>query len=159
MNQEVMKLYTEYGVNPFSGCLPMFIQIPIFFGFYSMLGTAVELRNSHFLWVKDLSLPDTVFHLAGIPVNILPLCMAGTMIWQMSLSPKSGDAAQQKMMMFMPLIFIFLTYNFASALALYYTIQNILSIFQLYVTRNQTPPTLERVTVPSKTGGKKPGRR
>ena len=158
MNQEVLKLYKEYGVNPFAGCLPMFIQIPIFFGFYSMLGTAVELRNSHFLWVKDLSMPDTVFYLGGIPLNILPLCMAGTMIWQMSLSPKSGDAAQQKMMMFMPLIFVFMTYNFASALALYYTVQNILSIFQLYVTRNQTPPTLERVTAP-KGGGRKPGRR
>ena len=158
MNQEVMKLYKDYGVNPFAGCLPMLIQIPIFFGFYSMLGTAVELRNSHFLWVKDLSMPDTVFTLAGLNINILPLCMAGTMIWQMSLSPKSGDPAQQKMMMFMPLIFVFLTYNFASALALYYTIQNILSIFQLYVTRNQAAPTLERAT-PSKGGGRKPGRR
>ena len=159
MNNEVMKLYKDYGVNPFAGCLPAIIQIPIFFGFYSMLGTAVELRNSHFLWVSDLSQPDTVFHLGGIPVNILPLCMAGTMIWQMALSPKSGDPAQQKMMMFLPLVFIFITYNFASALALYYTIQNILSIFQLYVTRNQTPPTLERVTVPAKRGGKGPGRR
>ena len=103
-------------------------------------------------------MPDTVFTLAGLNINILPLCMAGTMIWQMSLSPKSGDPAQQKMMMFMPLIFVFLTYNFASALALYYTIQNILSIFQLYVTRNQAAPTLERAT-PSKGGGRKPGRR
>jgi YidC/Oxa1 family membrane protein insertase len=145
MNQEVMKLYKEYGANPMSGCLPMLIQIPIFFGFYSMLGTAVELRNSSFLWVSDLSQPDTIFHLAGIPVNILPLAMAATMIWQMQLTPKAGDPAQQKMMMFMPLVFVFITYNFASALALYYTVQNILSIIQLYVTRNQPMPTLERV--------------
>ena len=150
MNQEVMKLYKEYGVNPFSGCLPMFIQIPIFFGFYSMLGTAVELRNSTFLWVHDLSRPDTIFHLAGIPVNILPLAMAGTMILQMQLTPKSGDPAQQKIFMFMPLVFVFLTYNFASALALYYTIQNILSIVQLYVTRNQEMPTLQKVAVSAK---------
>ncbi|MEI6351875.1 MAG: membrane protein insertase YidC [Verrucomicrobiota bacterium] len=150
MNQEVMKLYKDYGVNPFSGCLPMFIQIPIFFGFYSMLGTAVELRNSSFLWVHDLSRPDTIFHLAGIPVNILPLAMAGTMILQMQLTPKSGDPAQQKMFMLMPLVFVFMTYNFASALALYYTIQNILSIVQLYVTRNQAMPTLQKVSVPSK---------
>jgi YidC/Oxa1 family membrane protein insertase len=145
MNQEVMKLYKDYGVNPVSGCLPMLIQIPIFIGFYSMLGTAVELRGASFLWVHDLSRPDTVAHLAGIPLNILPLMMAATMIWQMQLTPKTGDPAQQKMMMFMPLIFVFVTYNFASALALYYTVQNILSIFQLYVTRNQPMPQLARV--------------
>ena len=65
MNEEVMKLYREYGVNPFSGCVPMLIQIPIFFGFYAMLGSAIELRNSSFLWVNDLSQPDTVFRLWG----------------------------------------------------------------------------------------------
>ena len=146
MNQEVMKLYKEYGVNPLSGCLPMLIQIPIFIGFYSMLGTAVELRNQGFLWVHDLSRPDTLFHLANFPVNILPLAMAGTMIWQMRLTPKAGDPAQQKMMMFMPLIFVFVTYNFASALALYYTVQNILSIIQLYATRNQPMPELVKVS-------------
>jgi YidC/Oxa1 family membrane protein insertase len=145
MNQEVMKLYKDYGVNPVSGCLPMVIQIPIFIGFYSMLGTAVELRGSSFLWVHDLSRPDTIMHLAGIPLNILPLMMAATMVWQMQLTPKAGDPAQQKMMMFMPLVFVFVTYNFASALALYYTVQNILSIFQLYVTRNQPMPELARV--------------
>ena len=68
----------------------MFVQIPIFFGFYRMLGTAIELRNSKFLWVHDLSQPDTVFHVAGFPVNILPICMAVTMIVQMSLTPKIG---------------------------------------------------------------------
>ena len=150
MNQEVMKLYKEYGANPLSGCLPMLIQIPIFFGFYSMLGTAVELRNQGFWWVHDLSRPDTLFHLSGIPVNILPLAMAGTMIWQMQLTPKAGDPAQQKMMMFMPLIFVFVTYNFASALALYYTVQNILSIVQLYATRNQPMPELVKVGAANK---------
>lgn len=152
MNQETMKLYKDYGINPFGGCLPMFIQIPIFFGFYRMLGTAIELRNSKFLWVKDLSQPDTVFHLAGVPVNILPLCMAVTMLWQMSLSPKSGDAVQQRVMMFVPLIFIFFCYNYASALALYWTVQNLFSIVQLYVTRNQAAPALQKAAV---AGGKK----
>ena len=150
MNQEVMKLYKEHGANPLSGCLPMLIQIPIFFGFYSMLGTAVELRSSSFFWVTDLAKPDTIGHLAGYPINILPLAMAATMIWQMQLTPKAGDPAQQKMMMFMPLIFVFITYNFASALALYYTVQNLLSIVQLYATRNQPMPTLEKVTAGSK---------
>ena len=147
MNQEVMKLYKDYGVNPLSGCLPMLIQIPIFIGFYSMLGTAVELRGSTFLWVHDLASPDTVGLIPGLgfPLNILPLLMAGTMIWQMQLTPKAGDPAQQKMMAFMPLVFVFITYSFASALALYYTVSNVLSIVQLYVNRKQPLPTLEKV--------------
>lgn len=154
MNQEMMKLYKDYGINPFAGCLPMLIQIPIFFGFYSMLGTAVELRHSSFLWVHDLSLPDTVGHLLGFPINILPLLMAGTMVWQMQLTPRSGDPMQQRVFMFMPLMFVVFTYNFASALALYYTVQNILSILQLYVTRNEPMPALVK-----KTPAPKPGRK
>ena len=150
MNTELMKLYKDYGVNPFAGCLPMLIQIPIFFGFYTMLGSAVELRNSHFLWVHDLSQPDTVFHIAGVPVNILPLLMAATMIVQMQLTPRSGDPTQQRILLFMPLIFVVFTYNFASALALYYTVQNILSIVQLYVTRNQEAPALTKAIVAKK---------
>ncbi len=152
MNTEVMKLYKDYGVNPLSGCLPMLIQMPIFFGFFGMLGKAVELRNSTFLWVPDLSLPDTIFHLPGLgfPVNVLPLVMAGTMLWQMMLSPKSGDPMQQRMMMFMPLIFIAFCYNYASALALYWTVQNLFSVAQLYLTRNQAAPTLQKVPAPAK---------
>ena len=152
MNTEVMKLYKDYGVNPMSGCLPMLIQMPIFFGFFGMLGKAVELRNSTFLWVPDLSLPDTIYHLPGVgwPVNILPLVMAATMLWQMALSPKSGDPMQQRMMMFMPLIFIAFCYNYASALALYWTVQNLFSVAQLYLTRNQAAPTLQKVAAPAK---------
>jgi len=152
MNTEVMKLYKDYGVNPLSGCLPMLVQIPIFFGFYNMLGIAVELRNSSFLWVHDLSQPDTIWHfpIVGWPLNVLPLLMAATMLWQMALSPKSGDPMQQKIFMFMPLIFIAFCYNFASALALYWTVQNLFSVVQLYATRNQTPPTLQKVAAPSK---------
>jgi YidC/Oxa1 family membrane protein insertase len=145
MNTEIMKLYKDYGINPLSGCLPMLVQIPIFFGFYNMLGKAVELRNSSFLWVQDLSQPDTVAYIAGFPLNILPLIMAATMFWQMAISPKSGDATQQKVFMFMPLIFIFFCYNFASALALYWTVQNLFSVAQLYATRNQAPPELVKV--------------
>jgi YidC/Oxa1 family membrane protein insertase len=140
MNTEVMKLYKEYNVNPLAGCLPMFVQMPIFFGFYRMLGTAIELRGSTFLWVHDLSQPDTLFRVAGLPVNILPICMAITMIIQMSMQPKTGDQAQQRMFMFVPLIFVLFCYNFASALALYWTVQNVFSIAQLYVTRKRTAP-------------------
>jgi YidC/Oxa1 family membrane protein insertase len=151
MNEEIMKLYKDYGVNPVGGCLPMLVQIPIFFGFYNMLGKAVELRNSKFLWVQDLSQPDTIAHLPllGWPLNVLPLLMAATMFWTMAISPKSGDATQQKIFMFMPLIFVFFCYNFASALALYWTVQNIFSVAQLYATRNQAPPTLEKVAAPA----------
>ncbi len=143
MNEELMKLYKQYGVNPLGGCLPMLVQIPIFFGFYSMLGTAIELRNSHFLWIHDLSQPDTIAHLFHYPINLLPLIMAGTMIWQMSLSPKGGDPAQQRLMYLMPVVFLCFCYNFASALALYWTTQNLFSIAQLYLTRNTPLPQLK----------------
>jgi YidC/Oxa1 family membrane protein insertase len=154
MNEELMKLYRDYGVNPFSGCLPMLIQIPIFFGFYAMLGTAIQLRNSPFLWVHDLSQPDTVavIHLLGwnVPINVLPLVMAGTMVWQMTITPKTGDAAQQRILMFMPIIFVVFAYNFASALSLYWTTQNLFSIVQLYLTRNKPLPELEKKSVVAK---------
>lgn len=141
---ETMKLYKDYGVNPLGGCLPSLIQMPIFFGFLYMLGTAAELRNSGFLWVHDLSQPDTVAHIGGLPLNVLPLLMVGTQFWQMQLTPKTGDPQQQKMFMFMPLVFGFFCYSFAAALALYYTMQGALMIIQLYATRNQPIPTLQK---------------
>jgi YidC/Oxa1 family membrane protein insertase len=147
MNQEMMKLYKQYGINPVGGCLPMMIQIPIFFGLFKMLGQAVELRNAKFLWVKDLSQPDTIAHLPflGWPINIIPLCMAATQIWLMAMTPKTGDPTQRRVMMFTPLIFLFICYNFAAALALYYTAQNLFSILQFYQNKRQPAPTLEKV--------------
>jgi YidC/Oxa1 family membrane protein insertase len=145
MQQETMKLYKEYGINPFGGCLPMMVQIPIFFGFYGMLDKAIELRNSTFLWVSDLSQPDTLFHLGSFPVNILPLVMAGTQLWQMSITPKTGDPAQQRMFMFMPVIFLVFCYNYASALALYWTVQNLFIVVQIYLTRGQMQAPLVKV--------------
>lgn len=147
MNQEVMQLYKTYGVNPLAGCLPLLVQIPIFFGFYAMLGTAVELRNSSFLWVRDLTQPDTIFRIGSFPVNLLPLVMAATMVWQMNLTPKTGDQMQQRIFMFMPLIFIFFCYNYASALPLYWTVQNLFSIVQIYLTRDKPVPPLTKKTV------------
>ncbi len=147
MNQEVMKLYKDYGINPVAGCLPMLIQLPIFFGLFTMLRQAVELRNASFLWVGDLSQPDTVGYLPvlGWPINILPLLMALTNVWMFQVTPKTGDKTQQRIMMFMPVIFVIFCYNFASALSLYYTAQNLLTILQLYQNRNQPMPTLEKV--------------
>jgi YidC/Oxa1 family membrane protein insertase len=158
MNQEVMKMYKEHGVNPVGGCLPMMIQIPIFFGLFSMLGQVAELRNSSFLWVHDLSQPDTLFTIpglgwvpflgnppAGLPVNILPIIMGSTNVWLMRMTPKTGDSTQQRIMMFMPLIFLFFCYNFAAALALYYTTQNLFTILQLWQNKRQPVPVLEKV--------------
>ena len=167
MNQEVMKLYKEYGVNPVGSCLPMMIQIPIFFGLFSMLGQAAELRNARFLWVRDLSQPDTLFTIPGLgwipilgspiglPINILPLIMGATNLWLMRMTPKTGDSTQQRVMMFMPLIFLIFCYNFAAALALYYTTQNLFTILQLYQNRRLPAPVLEKVAPP----GKKKARR
>lgn len=151
--QETMKLYKEYGVNPLGGCLPMFIQIPIFFGFYAVLRYAAELRGQPFLgWVHDLSLPDTVgaFNLLGyhIDINPLPMLMGVTMFLQMKLTPQpqATDKTQQRIFMLMPFMFLFFCYNFASALALYWTGQNIFSILQAQVTRLwQKDPVLEKV--------------
>jgi YidC/Oxa1 family membrane protein insertase len=152
MNQEVMKLYKQYGINPVGGCLPMAIQIPIFFGLYKMLAQAVELRGQTFLWVRDLSQPDTVAHLPvlGWPINIIPLCMAATQIWLMQMTPKTGDSTQRRIMMFTPLIFLFICYNFAAALALYYTTQNLFSILQFYLNKKQPMPKLEKAAAPGK---------
>src|SRR6266851_1001294 len=152
MNQETMKLYKDYGINPVGGCLPMMIQIPIFFGLFKMLGQAVELRNAQFLWVHDLSQPDTVAYLPGLgwPINIIPLCMAASQIWLMAMTPKTGDATQRRVMMFTPLIFLFICYNFAAALALYYTTQNLFSIVQFYYNKRQPLPKLEKIAPAAK---------
>ncbi|MBC7981315.1 MAG: membrane protein insertase YidC [Armatimonadetes bacterium] len=143
LNTEMMGLYRKYGINPLGGCLPMFIQIPIFFGFFRMLDYAVELRNQPFLWVDDLSQPDTLTHLSGIPINILPIVMAVTSALQMAMMPKTGDKMQQRIMMFMPLMFFFFCYNYASALALYWTTQNIFSIGQTWLMNKIPEPELK----------------
>lgn len=150
MNEELMKLYKDYGINPFSGCLPLFIQIPIFFGFYSMLGVAIELRNASFFWIHDLSQPDTIGYFMGFPINLLPIIMSVTMIWQIAITPKTGDKMQTRIFYIMPVVFLAFCYNFASALALYWTTQNIFSIVQLYLTRNRPLPTLEKKSVVAK---------
>ena len=134
-SQETMKLYKDYGVNPLGGCLPMLLQIPIFFGFFSMLGSAAELRGESFAWVRDLSLPDTITHIFGYPLNPLPLVMGITMFLQMKLTPQPAtvDKMQQRIFMFMPFMFLIFCYTYAAALALYWTTQNIFSIAQSFI--------------------------
>ena len=145
MNTETMGLYRKYGINPLGGCLPMFIQIPVFFGFYRMLQYAVELRGQGFLWVHDLSQPDTFATVAGVPINILPVVMAISSFLQIRMTPKTGDAMQQKIIMFMPFMFFFFCYSFASALALYWTTQNIFSIGQTWLMSKVPEPELKPV--------------
>lgn len=152
INMEMMKIYQQYGINPASGCLPMFLQIPIFFAFFYVLQTAAEFRGQPFIfWIHDLSQPDTVAHLFGIPINVLPLIMAVTMVIQMKLTPKAGDPTQQKIMAFMPLMFFFFCYSYPSALALYWTTQNIISIGQSYLIKKMPAPELKKVA--KKKGG------
>ncbi|MEO1857035.1 MAG: membrane protein insertase YidC [Rubritalea sp.] len=147
LNQETMKLYKTYGVNPMGGCLPMLVQIPIFFGVFKMLGAAVEMRGSGFLWVEDLSRPDTLTDLpipffGDVPINILPIVMAITMVLQMRLTPQSGDKLQRRIFMLMPLMFFFFCYNYAAALALYWSTQNIVSIAQTLLMKKLPEPEL-----------------
>ncbi|MBI3877693.1 MAG: membrane protein insertase YidC [Verrucomicrobia bacterium] len=132
MNVKMMELWKENKVNPMSGCLPMLVQIPVFIGFFSMIRTAIELRGERFLWAADLSQPDTIAHVAGLPVNPLPVVMAVTMLWQARLSPPSPgmDPMQQKMMKYMPLMFVVMLYNYSAGLTLYWTVQNLLTIAQ-----------------------------
>ncbi len=135
MQEGMMALYKEHKVNPLGGCIPMLLPMPFFMGFFSMLQSTAELRFAPFLWAPDLSAPDTIAHLGGIPINILPLLMGATMVWQMRLvpTPATADNMQVKMMKFMPYIFTFFCYNFSCALALYSTVNGLFTIAQQMV--------------------------
>ena len=146
MNEEVMGLYRTYKINPLGGCLPMVVQLPVFFALYRMLYEAIELRHAHFfLWIDDLAAPDRLFRFDfsipfmeppyGIPV--LTIIMGATMLLQQKMSPPMGDATQAKMMMFMPVVFTVIFINFSSGLVLYWLINNILSIAQQYYTQKK----------------------
>lgn len=142
MNERTMAFMREHKINPAAGCLPILIQIPVFMGFYFMLQSAIELRGARFLWAADLSQPDTILVLFGFPVNPLPIVMGLTQLWQMRLTPPSPgmDPVQQKMLQYMPLIFLFILYNFSSGLTLYWTVQNLLTIAQMKLTKSTGEP-------------------
>jgi YidC/Oxa1 family membrane protein insertase len=137
--QKQRELYRKHKVSPMSGCLPMVIQMPIFIGFFTMIRSAIELRGAAFLWVRDLSKPDTLFMIPGIdfPFNLLPLLMGGAMLWQSHLTPPSPgmDPTQAKMMRYLPLMFLVFLYNYSSGLALYWTVNNVLTIVQTKLTK------------------------
>ncbi|MGB0415365.1 MAG: membrane protein insertase YidC [Coraliomargarita sp.] len=159
MQQETLKLFRENRVNPLAGCLPILIQMPIFLGLFYMLRTASELRYEPFLWVQDLSMPDTMFEIAGFPVNILPLIMGLTMFLQMSMMPVSPtmDPAQQKIFKFLPFVFLIFLYNFSSGLVLYWTVQNILTIIQQKITNSMPDEPAPVTDAPASSSAKSKG--
>ena len=135
MNQEVMSLYKTYKVNPLGGCLPMVLQIPVFFALYKVLLLSIELRHAPFmLWINDLSAPDRLWlgfdlpYLGGFPV--LTVLMGASMFFQQKFTPTTADPTQAKIMMFLPVIFTFMFLNFSSGLVLYWFVNNLLSILQ-----------------------------
>ncbi|MFM9001100.1 MAG: membrane protein insertase YidC, partial [Opitutia bacterium] len=139
MQKELMKLYQEHKINPFAGCLPVLIQIPIFFGLYTAFQTTVELRLHSFLWIADLSAPDTVAHVAGFPLNPLPVLMGLTMWLSMRMTPTpQADPSQKLIFNLMAVFFPIICYPMASALTLYMTVQNLLTMLQSAVTKDES---------------------
>ena len=149
LNQEMMKFYKEHKVNPFAGCWPILVQIPIFLGMFWMLRSAAELYGQEFLWAMDLSEQDSVAMLYGFSLNVLPIFMVLTQWYQMRLNPmqlgpemSEAQRINAKMMRFMPFMFLVFLYFFSSALVLYWTVQNIMTILQTLLTKNVTLPNL-----------------
>jgi YidC/Oxa1 family membrane protein insertase len=133
MNVELMNLYREKGVNPASGCVPLLLTMPVLFAFYSMLSQAIELRGAPFMgWIQDLSTHD--------PYYVTPLLMGGSMVWQQKLTPSTADPVQQRVMMFMPLLFTFMFLWAPSGLVIYWLISNVWAIGQQYVTNRLIGP-------------------
>ena len=148
LNQKMAELYRAEGINPLAGCLPILLQIPIFFALYAMLDNAIALRHVSFLWCKNLAAADTVFSiplgftlpLAGIdaiPINPLVIMMTVLMVIQQRMTPMAADPAQKKMMAMMPVIMLLFLYDLPSGLTLYWTISNLFSIIQLWLQKRR----------------------
>jgi len=150
LNQELMELYKREKANPAAGCLPILIQIPIFFALYKVLYVTIEMRQAPFYgWIHDLSAPDptTLFNLFGLlpftpptflHIGALPIIMGFTMWLQQRLSPQPTDPIQAKMMMFLPIFFTFLLATFPAGLVIYWTWSNMLGILQQWVLTRRT---------------------
>ncbi len=151
LNAEMSAFYKENKVNPMAGCLPMLVQIPVFISLYGVLRVAVELRFAEFLWIKDLSEQEALFYIGGFAVNILPLTMGATMVLQQRLTPSNMDEQQKKIMMMMPIVFLFICYNMPAGLLLYWTTSNLISIYQTTHTRRRDAK--KAGNEPAKAGG------
>ncbi len=149
LNKEVMELYKKNKVNPFGGCLPMVLQMPIFVALYQTFSSAIELRGAPFFaWIKDLSEPDQLFLMPfslpvlGNQINLLPLIMLGTMVWQQKLTPQPAATEEQKMMTnIMPIMFGFIFYGLPSGLVIYWIVNNVLTVLhQLFMRKLHISP-------------------
>jgi len=138
MNQKVMALYKENKVNPLGGCLPIALQMPVFLALFCAFSGAVELRHASFLWCKDLCQPDNIGSILGIPIHPLVLAMTLLMVLQQKMTPSAADPAQQKMMMFMPLVMLLFFYDMPSGLTLYWTVSQSIAIIQLLINKQVT---------------------
>ncbi|EKT87878.1 membrane protein insertase YidC [Leptospira santarosai] len=153
--QKTMELYKKNNVNPVGGCLPMVIQIPIFIALYSAFSDTIDLWNSPFLWVKDLSEPDVIwtspaipyFTQTGIGLNLLALLMVGTQIFQTRMTSVSMDPNQKMLMYVMPVMMLYIFWNMPSGVTLYWTFQNILSIGQQWITNHLKKTEEKKKTV------------
>jgi YidC/Oxa1 family membrane protein insertase len=143
MNQELMSLYKQRGVNPASGCVPILLTFPLIFAFYALLSTAIELRGAPFLgWIHDLSAHD--------PYYVTPVLMGISQLWQQWMMPAAGvDPAQQKMMMFMPIMFTFMFLWAPAGLAIYWLVSNVWQIGQQYLTNYMIGPPAVRTVRPA----------
>jgi YidC/Oxa1 family membrane protein insertase len=131
---EMMDLYKQHGVNPVGGCIPMLIQLPFLYGFYTVLKVAIEMRGASWLWVHDLSQPET------LAIHVLPILMMGTQFLQQKMTPSPGmDPAQQKMMLFMPLVLGYIFYYLSAGLVLYYMTGGIVGVAQQWLLNRGTP--------------------
>jgi YidC/Oxa1 family membrane protein insertase len=129
LNIEMMNVYKSTGTNPFGGCLPMLLQLPIFWALFTTLRNAYELRGEPFVgWIRDLSTPDVLFHAGGVPVHALPLVMGGAMYFQQKMSGAASDPTQKQMMLMMPIMFTFMFYGFPSGLVLYWLTNNLMTM-------------------------------
>jgi YidC/Oxa1 family membrane protein insertase len=156
LQQANLALFKENKVNPIGSCLPVLLTMPFFFGFFAMLQSAPELRFASFLWVENLAGPDTVGHLMGFPINVLPLILGVTMIVQTKLVPQPNMDTDQarmmsQMMKWMPLVYVVICYNFSCALSLYSTVNGLFTIGQqMYINRQKDTAA----AVATSTGGR-----
>jgi YidC/Oxa1 family membrane protein insertase len=151
-NQEVMDLYKKHGVNPMGGCLPMLIQLPFFFAFYKVFTVSEVMRGASWLWVSDLSQPET------LAVHILPIIMVASQFFMQSMTPQAAgvDPNQQKMMKFMPLMFGFFFYNLPSGLVLYYLTSNLVGMgLQWFFNKTAMADDAALSVAPAKKNGRK----
>jgi YidC/Oxa1 family membrane protein insertase len=144
LNQKMTELYRQEGINPLAGCLPILLQIPIFFALYAMLDNTIELRHVSFLWCKNLAAADTVAVLPlpfgwSLPINPLVLAMTALMVIQQRMTPAAMDPTQKKMMALMPIVMLIFLYDLPSGLTLYWTVSNIFSIVQLWLQKRKQP--------------------